>query len=138
MLATLAEQGRLAEAERLQRQNLALARELFGEASDHTATAYNELASLNQDLGEYALAAEYYDRALAVEAEVSGEQSVSYMVTLNNLATLEESRGDPERALQLFRRSFEYRRASLGPDNPSALRAEVNLGRALMRVGRLA
>ena len=30
-----------------------MARELFGEASDHTATAYNELASLNQDLGEY-------------------------------------------------------------------------------------
>ncbi|AKC87484.1 serine/threonine-protein kinase [Pseudoxanthomonas suwonensis] len=134
---TVAEQGRLREAEALQKENLALALALFGDDSDHTATVYNELASLNQDLGDYQAAGAYYAHALEIKARVAGEDSVDYVVTLNNLASLEESRGDSERALQLYRRSFEFRHAKLGAENPSTLRAEANLGRALMRSGRV-
>jgi len=135
---TVAEQGRLREAEALQKQNLALALSLFGDDSDNTSTVYNELASINQDLGDYTLAAAYYTRALEIEARVLGEDSVDYMVTLNNFASLEESRGDAGRALQMYRRSYAFRKDTLGPDSASTLRAEANLGRALMRDGHIA
>ncbi|WP_372015189.1 tetratricopeptide repeat protein [Pseudoxanthomonas sp. 10H] len=135
---TVVEQGRLRDAEALQQQNLALALKLFGEDSDNTATVYNELASINQDLGDYRAATGYYARALQIQGRVLGEDSVDYAVTLNNFASLEESRGNTEEAARMYRRSFEVRKARLGADNGTTLRAEANLGRALMRNGDLA
>lgn len=134
----LTQQGRLREADEAQRQNLALALVLFGPESSNTAGVYNELAGINQDLGDYTRSAEYYHRALEVESKASGEDSMDFMLPLNNLATLEEMRGDPAAAIALFERSYAFRQRSLGAEHAGTLRAGANLGRAMMRTGRLA
>ena len=134
---TLAQQGRLREAAGMTERSLELAREIAGEQSTLVAGAYNELAGIYQDLGDYARSADYYLKAIDLSAELEGEGSMAYAVRLNNFATLEEARGDLESAESLYRRSLKVRRDVLGADSIEALHAEANLGRLLMRMGRL-
>ncbi|UWX04442.1 tetratricopeptide repeat protein [Pseudoxanthomonas sp. NC8] len=79
-------------------------------------------------MGDYRAATAYYTRALDIEGRLLGEDSVDYAVTLNNFASLEESRGNVGEAVRMYRRSFELRKAKLGPENGTTLRAEANWG----------
>lgn len=137
LAVTLAQQGRLREAAEMTEQSLQLAREIAGEHSTLVARSYNELAVIYQDLGDYARSADYYLKTIDLSVALEGENSMAYAVRLNNFATLEEARGDLEAAESLFRRSLQVRRALVGADATSALHVEANLGRLLMRMGRL-
>jgi len=137
LAVTLAQQGRLREAAAMTEQSLELAREIAGERSTLVAGAYNELAGIYQDLGDYARSADYYLKAIDLSVALEGEGSIAYAVRLNNLATLEEARGDLEAAESLYRHSWQIRRDVLGADSSTTLHAEANLGRLLMRMGRL-
>src|SRR5690606_21257191 len=137
LAVTLAQQGRLREAAGMTEQSLVLAREIAGERSALVAGAYNELASIHQDLGDYAKSADYYLKSIELGVALQGEDSMAYAVRLNNFATLEEARGDLAAAEPLFRRSLQVRQSLLGADAIPALHVEANLGRLLMRMGRL-
>lgn len=129
-------QNRLAEAAGLQRQILALSERLYGPGGN-VATAHNELAYTLHDLGRLTEAMPHYRESLRLAAQANGEDSMGYAISLNNYASLERDRGALEEAERGFRRSLAIRSANLDADNPSVLRARLNLGRLLLRRVRL-
>lgn len=137
LASALNAQGRHAEAARVLRENVELARAVYDDRGDDMATVYSELASTLQDMGEYGEALPNYRRSLEVAAESGGDDTMEYAISLNNLATLLESRGELAQAETAFRRSLEIRRSHLPPDDRSMLRAEGNLARLMMRSGQL-
>ncbi len=134
---SLASSGAREQAIPLMQQNLRLCRELYGEKSVTYGLGHNELGSILHDLGRFREAAAHYKEAMRVYAEVSGEDNVQYAVPLNNLASAYEDMGDYAAAIPLFERSLALRRKALADNEPAVLRAQGNLGRALMHADRL-
>lgn len=126
---------RLDEAEPLLRELVARRRKLFGPESVAVATALNELAGVLQDSGRGQEAVQTYREALAADGDGGG--SVSTAVHLNNLATALEDLGDPA-AERHYRRSLQIRLAALPAGDLTVARAQHNLGRWLLREGRVA
>ncbi|MGY0558957.1 protein kinase domain-containing protein [Lysobacter sp. A421] len=129
-------QGRLAEAAAMQREVLDLAKILYGDGVN-VGWAHNELASTLHDMGEWPQADSHYEAAEQWTAASAGTDSIDYAIKLNNHATLDEDRGAIDAAERGFRRSLAIRSAQLDADNPSVLRARFNLGRLLLRAGRV-
>ena len=130
------EQGRLAEAEALQRQGLALAQRLYGHGSE-VATLWSELANTQHDMGDWPKARTSYETAMRESAATGGENTVDYAIKLNNLASLEEDSGALAAAERDFRKSLAIRSANLPDNDISMLRAKFNLGRILLRQGQV-
>ncbi|HVJ38850.1 MAG TPA: tetratricopeptide repeat protein [Stenotrophomonas sp.] len=130
------EQGRLAEAEALQRQGLALAQRLYGHGSE-IATLWSELANTQHDMGDWPKARASYQTAMRESAATGGENTVDYAIKLNNLASLEEDSGALAAAERAFRNSLAIRSANLPDNDISMLRAKFNLGRILLRQGQV-
>lgn len=119
-------------------RNLALSRELYGDASANVADALNELGSALHDLGRFAESATRYRDAMRVHAATSGEDGPAYAMPLNNLASAYEDMGDFAQSIPLFEQSLALRRKTLPDQALAVLRARSNLGRALTLDGRLA
>jgi len=138
LAGVLREQGRLREATRMQERSLALAREQLGNAPNElTQSNVQELAGLYQDLGDLARSRDFYQQARE-ELDALGQQgTLDDALLLNNYATLQEARGEIAEAEALYRRSLEIRRQVLGAETKMSLNTEANLGRFLMRNGRL-
>jgi len=137
LAVVLAAQHRVDEAEALLRELVAQRRAVHGPQSATVASALNELASVLQDGGRSAEAIAAYREALALHEQLQGRGSVSVAVNINNLATALEDLGDPAAESQ-YRESLAIRQAALKPDDLSLARARHNLGRWLLRAGRLA
>ncbi|WP_066094073.1 serine/threonine-protein kinase [Xanthomonas massiliensis] len=131
-------QGRLREGIALLESQLPLARQLYGEGSDGLVMTYMELAGAYQDLGDMPLSAEHYAQALAQLRIAGREGTQDHAILLNNMATLAEARGDVPAAESLYRQSLRLRRDLFGDQARATLTVEANLGRLLMRDGRLA
>jgi serine/threonine-protein kinase len=137
LAVVLAAQHRVDEAETLLRELVAQRRAVHGPQSATVASALNELASVLQDAGRGAEAIAAYRESLALNEQLQGRGSVSVAVNINNLATALEDLGDPAAESQ-YRESLAIRQAALKPDDLSLARARHNLGRWLLRAGRLA
>lgn len=137
LAVVLAAQHRVDEAEGLLRQLVAQRRTVHGPLSATVAAALNELASVLQDAGRSAEAIAAYREALALHEQLQGRGSVSMAVNINNLASALEDLGDPA-AEKHYRESLAIRQAALKPDDLSLARARHNLGRWLLRAGRIA
>lgn len=129
-------QGRLDEAVDIHRESLRMAQRLYGDGSI-VASAQNELGSALHDLGRWQEAEQHYRAAERLVAASTGEDSLDFAIQLNNRAALEEDRGDLAAAEPLFRRSLAIRRGVLPANDDSVLRAEMNLGRLLLRSGQI-
>jgi serine/threonine-protein kinase len=136
LAAALGRLQRLDEAEGLLRELVTQRRKLLGEPSAPVAAALNELASVQQDAGRAREAAGHYEEALAINEALSGRRSTPVAVNLNNLATALEDAGDP-RAEALYRESLATRLSLLPAQDLGLARARHNLGRWLLRQGRL-
>jgi len=137
LAVVLAAQHRVDAAEALLRELVAQRRAVHGPQSATVASALNELASVLQDGGRSAEAIAAYREALALHEQLQGRGSVSVAVNINNLATALEDLGDPAAESQ-YRESLAIRQAALKPEDLSLARARHNLGRWLLRAGRLA
>ncbi len=137
LAATLARDHRGDEAQALLVQVVARRRALHGPRNRLVSHALNELASVMQDAGRTAQAIATYREALAIDEEVSGHQSTDVAIHVNNLATALEDAGDPT-AEAAYRDSLAIREALLPAGDLTLARAQHNLGRWLLRAGRLA
>lgn len=133
----LREQGRLEETLSLQQRILEETRRLQGDDGADLGNAHNELASTLHDLGRWVDAGRHYAEAERLSMAATGDDSIDYAISLNNRASLDEDRGALEAAERGFQRSLAIRSAKLEADDPSVLRATLNLGRLLLREGRL-
>lgn len=133
----LREQGKFDRALPLARSGLRHAIELYGAESSFVLIQHDALADLYRDSGDYVAADAQYRQRQHLSALLHGEDSVDYSMGLLNYAGLQEARGDIARAEQMYRQAWELRRKQLGAESPTSLRAEVTLGKLLMREGRM-
>jgi serine/threonine-protein kinase len=127
---------RFDEAETLLQELVSRRRQVLGPQAAPVAVALNELALVQQDRGRPQEAIRTFRESIAIEEATSGAGAVSRAVTINNMATALEDLGDPQ-AETYYRRSVEMRQAALPAGDLSIARGQHNLGRWLMRQGRL-
>ena len=126
----LARLGRHEEARALFTDLLQRATRVHGPATQAVETAHAELASVSQDLGQYADASTHYAAALALARQLSGgKPSMGIAVNANNLASLLEERGDWAQAERLYRESLAMRRGLLPEGHPGIATPLHNLAR---------
>ena len=127
--------GRPAEAQALWQELLQARVELHGRRSRQVVNALNGLGSALQDAGALAAARQRYLEAM--EADPDAANSMPRALTLNNLATVEEDLGLLQAAELHHRQSLALRVALVGANDLAVARARHNLGRLLLRMGRL-
>jgi tetratricopeptide (TPR) repeat protein len=115
------------EAEKLQRESLALRRRIQGEAHPEVAVDINNLAFTLQTRGAYREAESLYRESLAMNIKLLGADHPDVAFNENNLAWLLYRRGDLSGAIRLMRRVLESRRRSLGAEHPDVAGAAANL-----------
>jgi len=107
--------GRNQEALELQEEVIAVRR--AGPDPDQLATALNNLANLQGNLGMLAQAESSLEEALEINRRIYGEEHPNVTTNLNNLATLLWRRGDHARAAELQTRVLELDREQLGEEH---------------------
>jgi eukaryotic-like serine/threonine-protein kinase len=133
-------QRRYAEALPILADNYRIRREAHGDTSEFTSVAANEWGSVLHDMGRYDEAILRYRDAIDIAARGQDPKrplSVHYAICVNNLAGLYEEIGDLARAEEHYRLSMKVRRANLAFDDLSVARIEHNLGRVLLRIGKI-
>eukprot|EP00964_Phaeocystis_antarctica_P162844 scaffold137927_cov93-Phaeocystis_antarctica.AAC.1 len=84
----LTKQGRLAEAEALQREQLAAHCKQGGDRAPNTLVACNNLAVSLQEQGKLGEAEPLFREVVAARGEVSGNDDVDTMIAVGNLGTV--------------------------------------------------
>ncbi len=89
--------------------------------------SYNNLAVLYKDMGRYAEAQEYYEKAVENIYRYQGGNSVPYAIALNNQAIFYQVTGRYNEAEELLTRAVEVASGQLGERSANFLRMKVNL-----------
>ena len=130
--------GEYREAEAAAREALAIRLRFFGEASNFTGLAYNNLGLVLMESGQIEAAAEMYGRSVEV-IKASGVANIDEMIAImTNLASVLARLGEAEQAIDVQRQVLDYAERAFGPGHVRAVMARNNLGAALGGVGRLA
>ena len=131
-------QGRLAEAEPLYQEALALNRQALRAGHPHIAASLNNLASLYQDQGRLAEAEPLYQEALALNRQALHEGHPTIATRLNNLARLYQDQGRLAEAEPLFQEALAIDRQALRAGHPDIATSLANLAGLYKAQRRLA
>jgi len=113
-------------------------RRVYGEDSVMTLRAYNEVASVLQDLGQYTQARPHYDAANAIARHLVPGDSIDLATGLSNRATLDEQRGALVDAERGYRDALAMRVRLLGETHLAVARVRHHLARLLLDRGEIA
>jgi serine/threonine protein kinase/tetratricopeptide (TPR) repeat protein len=138
LAAAFEDEGDLQEAERLDRDALAMLGRLGETGGKDSAQVKGDLARVLRGLGQGVEAEALYREVLAIERQVYGDRSAPVATTLNNLGVLLGQRGDWAAAEPLHREALDIVRAALGPEHPDVAAAMGTLGNVLEAKGDLA
>ncbi|KAL4732589.1 hypothetical protein ACLX1H_001607 [Fusarium chlamydosporum] len=120
-------QGRLSEAEKLQREGLVIRKELLGDDHAETLVLTTDLAASLRDQGRWE-EAEKLDASIAETWErLRGKENDKTLEAMNNLALDYHGQDKVEKAKELYTHVFEVRKRVLGPDHIDTIRAMGNL-----------
>jgi tetratricopeptide (TPR) repeat protein len=132
------DEGDLQEAERLDRESLAMLGRLGETEGKNAAQVKGDLARVLQGLGKGAEAEALYREVLVIERRLEGDRGPGVAVTLNNLGVLLGQRGDWAGAEPLHREALDIVRAVSGPEHPDVAAGMNTLGGVLEAKGDLA
>lgn len=116
--SVLGDQGRLAEAEALQRRNLQLVSQSNGESGSDYGWACNNLATLFDSQGRFSDAVRYYRKALEVFKSASGEQHPDVAAVRHNLSLVYGREELYDEAEELGRQALDGFRAAWPETHP--------------------
>jgi tetratricopeptide (TPR) repeat protein len=103
---------------------------------DETAAKLcNSLGYHLHQIGDYAGALPYFQRALAIREKVLGPEHPATATSLNNLGLLLKTQGDYAGALPYYRRALDIREKVLGPEHPDTAASLNNLAELLRTTG---
>jgi tetratricopeptide (TPR) repeat protein len=128
--------GRLAEAEPLLQEAVALATQMRG-ADPALGDALAGLAALHRRRGHDERAEPLLRKALDIYAHGGVPSSTRAANVLSQLGSIRLNEGKNLDAEQYFRRALNMVRAAFGPDHLTAATAEVNLAHTYIRSGNL-
>jgi tetratricopeptide (TPR) repeat protein len=137
LAAAFEDEGDLKEAERLDRDALAMLGRLDETNGQDAAQVKGDLARVLQGLGRSVEAEALYREVLAIERRLEGDRGPGVAVTLNNLGVLLGQRGDWAGAEPLHREALDIVRALNGPEHPDVASALNTLGGVLEAKGDL-
>jgi len=136
LASSLAQQGRLDEAEPYGLQAVAAAERAFGPDHPRAAAVRVNLATLEIDRGHFAEAEEMLGPALEVLERHHGPDHPDVTRATVNLATVEKELGHLTDAEALYRRALAAFEARLGPGHPECAVARNDLGVVLFEQRR--
>jgi tetratricopeptide (TPR) repeat protein len=119
------------QAAPLLRDALAIRENVFGSEHPNTASSLNNLASVLQDLGDFAGARQLFERALAIRENVFGSEHPNTASSLNNLASVLRTEGHFAKARALFERALAIYEKTHGPEHPETASSLNNLATVL-------
>ena len=131
-------EARLAEAERLQREGLEIARRILGPEHPNTLGWMTNLAGTLGDQERYAEAAQLEQETIAIQRRVLGPDHPNTLGSTNNLAYALERLHRYGDAEALYREVLEIQRRVLGPEHPDSLLTMDNLNNTIAEQGRYA
>jgi tetratricopeptide (TPR) repeat protein len=132
------DEGDLREAERLDRESLAMLERLAETGGADAAQVKGDLARVLEGLGKGAEAEALYREVLAIMRRLEGDRGPGVAETLNNLGVLLGQRGEWTAAEPLHREALDIIRAVRGPEHPDVAAGLNTLGEALEAKGDLA
>lgn len=130
-------QGKIAEAEVMERAVYETSRRLHGDDHRDTAEHLRNLGVLLTDLERYDEAEDAHRRALQALERQLGPEHPSVAVSHFNLAVLYDNRRKDSEAETHYRRSLEIRKKVLGDEHPQVGQSCQLLSQFLARTGRL-
>jgi tetratricopeptide (TPR) repeat protein len=132
----LAEQGDVAQAERITAELLAIERERFGEQHVETLSMLNNHANYLERLGRIDEAESEMRACYEGRLAKLGEAHPHTMVTLGNLASINYAKKDYARAAELQRKAAEQMATLHGPTHSDTVIARNNLAHYLDAAGQ--
>lgn len=99
----------------------------LGLEHDYVSATMNNLAALNDSVGNYEEALSLYKRALDISEKNLGHEHPHIATTLNNLAKLHGKMDNCEEALSLYKRAISIFEKNLGSEDPYVAIALNNL-----------
>ncbi|KAL6714253.1 hypothetical protein ACLMJK_007676 [Lecanora helva] len=133
-----ADQGKLAEAEKMYERALDGKEKVLGPEHTSTLQTVNNLGNLYADQGKLAEAEKMYERALDGKEKVLGPEHISILNTVNNLGNLYANQGKLAEAEKMYERALDGKEKALGPEHTSTLDTVNNLGNLYKNQGKLA
>jgi CHAT domain-containing protein/tetratricopeptide (TPR) repeat protein len=128
--------GRAAEVEPLERESLAIRRDVLGPRHPDTAVSLSNLAVTLDALGRAAEAEPLARQALAIRRDVLGARHPDTAVSLSSLAGMLLGLGRAAEAEPLVREALANRREVLPPGHPHTAYSLTQLGLALEMLDR--
>ncbi|CAF3536662.1 unnamed protein product [Fusarium graminearum] len=120
-------QGRLSEAEKLQREGLQIRKALLGEDHAETLVLATDLASSLRKQGEWKEAEKLDVSIVETWKRLRGEENHMTLDSMNNLALTYRELGKTEESKTLYTHVFEVRKRVLGPDHIDTIFAMDNV-----------
>ncbi|KAH7173733.1 uncharacterized protein B0J16DRAFT_294087 [Fusarium flagelliforme] len=120
-------QGRLSEAEKLQREGFQIRKELLGDDHAETLVLTSDLASSLRKQGEWEEAEKLNVSIVETWKRLRGEENHKTLNAMNDLALTYHGQDKLEQAKQLYDHVFEVRKRVLGADHMDTICAMDNL-----------
>jgi eukaryotic-like serine/threonine-protein kinase len=127
MANTLADQGKLEEADKLYQQVYETSRRVLGPTNHTTVMAMNSIALDLIDEGKYPEAEKIQREVVDIDRRVLVRDHPDTLTIMSNLALTLKKEGRFVEAEKLNRETLAGRRRSLGADHPDTLRSAANL-----------
>ena len=131
LVGTLQQQGKLEEAERLQRQALKGLQRTLGPEHPGTLLALGNLGITLVQQGKLEEAEQVERQTLEAKQRTLGAEHRGTLVSLNNLAATLQQQGKLEEAERLQRHILGARQRTLGHEHPDTLRVLARLAATL-------
>ena len=132
------EQGRLTEAETLQREVYEVHKQGLGPEHAYTLLAGGNLATFLMCQNKFAEAEQMLRELHEAQERVFGVEHPNTLTTISNLANCLANQGKNEDAEKMLRDVFEGKTRILGEENPDTLIAETNLAHFFLKQGHKA
>jgi tetratricopeptide (TPR) repeat protein len=133
-----ADQGKLAEAEKLYQLALQGKEKALGAEHISTLNIVNNLGVLYRDQGRLAKAEKMFQRALQGKEKAVGAEHTSTLKTVNNLGVLYRNQGKLAEAEKMYQRALQGKEKALEAEHISTLDIVHNLGILYLNQGKLA
>ena len=112
-------QGNYASALEWCQKALTIVERVLGTDHPDTASTYNNIAAVYDDMGDYASALEWYQKALGIRERVLGTDHPDTATTYHNIGTNYFEQGDFREALQWLEKALAIHLRVLGEKHPS-------------------
>ena len=134
----LSNEGKYAEAIPVALKAKEAAQKEFGDTSAAYATSMNNIAFLNETIGNYDIAKTLYIQVIAIRKKLLGEEHPFYASSLYNLAYLYVHTGNDAAAEPLFKKVLAIRKKALGEDDIDYINTMIDLAHLYDRTYRYA